>query len=147
MLIGEHKHILDNKNRTSLPAKFRKEMGGTVVIAPGIDNCLFIFTVKGWTDFAERVSRGDSSSMLQADNRNFSRLIIGRAVEVEVDKVGRMLIPEHLREYANLSEKIAVIGVMNRVEVWDDMAWEAYRKEYAKKTDALAEKLAGAGII
>ena len=147
MLIGEHNHTIDNKNRTSLPAKFRKEMGGTVVIAPGIDNCLFIFTVKGWTEFAERLSKRDSSSVLQADNRNFSRLIIGRAVEVEVDKVGRMLIPENLREYAGLSEKIAVVGVMNRVEIWDAKVWESYRNEYAKKTDTLAEKLASAGLI
>jgi len=147
MLIGEYSHTIDDKNRISLPAKFRKEMGNCVVIAPGIDNCLFVFTVKGWKEFAERISRRDSSSVLQADNRNFNRLIIGRAVEVDVDAAGRMLLPDHLRQYAGLSGKISVIGVLNRVEIWDTEAWNAYRDEYSKKTDVIAEKLASAGII
>src|SRR5436190_14874319 len=82
MLIGEYSHTFDEKSRISLPAKFRKEMGSTVVIAPGIDGCLFVFTSKGWKEFAERISRPDSSSsVLGADNRNFNRIIIGRAVE------------------------------------------------------------------
>ncbi len=147
MLIGEYSHTIDGKNRLSLPAKFRKEMGATVVIAPGIDNCLFVFTQEGWKGFAERLSRADTSSVLQADNRNFNRLIIGRAVEVEVDAAGRMLVPEHLVQYANLKGKTSVIGVMNRVEIWDTTAWESYRTEYAKQTNAIAEKLASAGII
>jgi MraZ protein len=147
MLIGEFSHTIDNKSRTSLPAKFRKEMGGKVVIAPGIDNCLFVFTTKGWNDFAERLLKRDPSSVLQADNRNFSRLIIGRAVEVEVDRVGRMLLPEHLRQYAGLKERITILGVMNRVEVWDSKVWEGYRTEHARKTDVIAEKLASYGVI
>lgn len=146
MLIGEYSHTIDGKGRTSLPAKFRKEMGGKVVIAPGIDNCLFVFTIKEWKGFAERLSRGDNP-VLQADNRNFNRLIIGRAVEIEVDAVGRMLLPEHLRQYAGLTGKITLIGIVNRVEIWDTAAWEKYRDEYAKKTDAIAEKLASVGAI
>ena len=147
MLIGEHQHTIDDKGRTSLPAKFRKEMGPKVVIAPGIDNCLFVFTLKEWKEFAERLSRGDSSSVMKADNRNFNRLIIGRAVEVEVDSSGRMLVPEHLRDHAGLVAKVVIIGVVNRVEMWEAKAWETFRGEYSKKTDALAEKLGSAGII
>jgi MraZ protein len=147
MLIGEHTHTIDSKNRLSLPAKFRKEMGNTIVIAPGIDNCLFVFTLKGWKEFADRLTRGDSSSVLQTDNRNFNRLIIGRAVEVEVDAMGRMLVPEHLKTYASLKENASIIGVLNRVEIWDTGSWERYRDEYAKQTNALAEKLASTGLI
>jgi MraZ protein len=147
MLIGEFAHTIDDKGRTSLPAKFRKEMGAKVVIAPGIDNCLFVFTMKEWREFALRLSSGNSQSVLQADNRNFNRLIIGRAVEVEVDAAGRMLVPEHLREYAGLTAKAVLIGVVNRVEMWEAKAWEAFRTEYSKKTDALAEKLSSVGII
>ncbi len=156
MLIGEYNHSFDDKSRISLPAKFRKEMGQNVVIAPGIDNCLFVFTMKGWKDFAERLSRPDSSSVLQADNRNFNRLVIGRAVEVEVDGAGRMLVPEHLREYANLvggkgssaeNVKATIVGVMNRVEVWNSEAWVSYRTEFGKKTDVMAERLAEVGMI
>lgn len=147
MLIGEYNHSFDDKNRISLPAKFRKEMGQSVVIAPGIDNCLFVFTMKGWRDFMEHLSRPDSSSVLQADNRNFNRLVIGRAVEVEVDGAGRMLIPDHLREYANLQVKAVIIGIMNRVEIWNSDAWISYRTEFSKKTDVMAERLASVGII
>ena len=147
MLIGEHQHTFDDKGRISLPAKFRKELGSTVVIAPGIDNCLFVFTVKEWNTFASRLSMNDNASMLRTDNRNFNRLIIGRAVEVGVDSIGRILVPEHLREHAGLKERAAMIGVMNRVEIWDADAWEAYRSEFAKKTDVIAEKLASAGVI
>ncbi len=147
MLIGEHQHNFDDKSRISLPAKFRKEMGQQVVVAPGVDNCLFVFTTKGWREFVERLSRPDSSSVLQADNRNFNRLVIGRAVEVEVDGTGRMLIPDHLREHANLENKATIVGVVNRVEIWNNEAWIAYRKEYGKQTEAMAERLASVGMI
>lgn len=147
MLIGEYLHTIDDKSRVSLPSKFRKEMGSTVVIAPGIDSCLFIFTLKGWKEFAERLSRPDSSSVLQADNRNFNRIIFGRATEVEVDSIGRILIPTHLCEHAGISDKVAIIGVLNRVEVWDEKVWSSYRTAVEKKTDALAEKLGSVGIL
>jgi MraZ protein len=147
MLIGEHQHTFDDKGRISLPAKFRKELGTTVVIAPGIDNCLFVFTIKEWNSFANRLSMNDNASMLRTDNRNFNRLIIGRAVEVGVDSIGRILVPEHLRSHAGLTEAATIIGVMNRLEIWDAQVWSAYREEFAKKTDVIAEKLAGAGVI
>ena len=147
MLIGEYTHSFDDKSRISLPAKFRKEMGSTVVIAPGIDNCLFVFTMKGWKEFAARLSRPDSTSVLQTDNRNFNRLVIGRAVEVGVDSIGRVLIPDHLRDYASLKNKTTIIGVLNRVEIWNTDTWEKYRDEFSKKTDVIAEKLVSAGII
>lgn len=147
MLIGEYSHTFDEKNRVSLPAKFRKEMGKQVVIAPGIDNCLFVFTLKGWKEFAERVTRPDSSSVLQTDNRNFNRLIVGRATEADIDSIGRVLIPDNLKEYAGLKTKVVVIGVMNRVEIWDSESWTKYRKAFEKKTDVLAEKMSSAGIF
>jgi len=148
MLIGEYSHTFDDKSRISLPAKFRKEMGSTVVIAPGIDGCLFVFTAKGWKQFAERISRPDSSSsVLQADNRNFNRLVIGRAVEVGVDSIGRVLVPDHLRAHAHLKTDAVLIGIMNRVEIWDAERWTQYRKAFEKKTDVMAEKLNSAGII
>ncbi len=147
MLIGEYSHNFDDKSRISLPAKFRKEMGLKVVIAPGIDNCLFVFTMKGWKQFTDKLASPDGASVMRTDSRNFNRLIIGRAVEVDVDGVGRMLVPEHLRQHAGLGGKTTLIGVLNRVEIWDTATWEAYRTEYSKKTDAIAEKLVSAGII
>lgn len=145
MIIGEFRHTIDDKNRLSLPAKFRKEMGKKVVITPGLDSCLFIFTVKEWERISERLSAGESS-ILQADNRGFNRFLLGGAVEVEVDAVGRMLLPEHIRERAKLKEKVVFIGVRDRAELWDEETWNAYRRDIESKADALAEKLGKAGI-
>ena len=146
MLIGEFRHTIDDKNRLSLPAKFRKEMGKTVVITPGLDSCLFIFSMKEWEKIAERLSVSETS-MLQANNRSFNRYLLGGAVEVEVDAVGRMLVPEYLRERAKLKSKVVFIGVRDRAELWDEKTWEAYRADVEAKADTLAEKLGQAGMI
>jgi MraZ protein len=146
MLIGQFNHSIDDKNRLSLPAKFRQEMGKKVVITPGLDSCLFIFKMKEWEKIADRLSVKESS-MLQADNRGFNRYLLGGAVEVEIDGVGRMLLPEHLRKRANLKSKVVFIGVRDRAELWDEEAWNAYRGEVEGKAGALAEKLGQAGML
>lgn len=146
MLIGEFKHSIDDKNRISLPAKFRSEMGKNVIVAPGLDNCLFIFTKKRWDEISERLSSSEFS-MLTADNRSFNRYLLGGAVEVPVDAVGRMLIPEFLKTRAKIESKVVFIGVRDRVEIWDENAWETYRKNIESRADELAEKLGKAGFI
>ena len=90
MLIGEYTHIIDDKNRLSLPAKFRALMGKKVVVTPGLDQCLFVFTFKEWEKIQERLNQ---SSLLQADNRSFNRFMFAGAVEAEVDSIGRILVP------------------------------------------------------
>ncbi|KKW11678.1 MAG: Protein MraZ [Parcubacteria group bacterium GW2011_GWA2_49_9] len=97
MLIGEFIHTIDDKNRLSLPAKFRTEMGKKVVVTPGLDGCLFVFTLKQWEKISQRLGE---SSMLQADTRSFNRYMLGGATEAEVDSIGRVLIPDFLRERA-----------------------------------------------
>jgi MraZ protein len=146
MIIGTFSHTIDDKNRLSLPAKFRKEMGRKVVVTPGLDSCLFVFTAKEWEKISGRLSGGESS-MLKADNRSLNRYLLGMAVEIEVDTAGRMLIPEHLRLRAKLADKVVFIGVRDRVEIWDETSWTAYAAEVEKKADALAEKLSSAGMI
>ena len=146
MLIGTFLHTIDDKNRLSLPAKFRKEMGKKVVITPGLDSCLFVFTAKEWEKMSERLS-GKESSMLQADNRSLNRYLLGMAVEVEVDAAGRMLLPEHLRERAKLKSKVAFIGVRDRVEIWDAAVWKEYKKRIEKDADKMAEKLGEIGAL
>ncbi|MES2930175.1 MAG: division/cell wall cluster transcriptional repressor MraZ [Patescibacteria group bacterium] len=144
MLIGEYTHTLDDKNRLSLPVKFRTEMGKSVVIAPGLDNCLSIFTVKEWQKISEKLS---DSSMLATDNRSFSRFMFGQAVMTDVDSNGRILIPENLKNRSGLSGKVAVIGVQNRAEIWSDKAWNDYKKLVEKQADALADKLGQVGVL
>ncbi len=144
MLIGEYIHTIDQKNRVSLPAKFRKEMGKSLVVTPGLDNCLFIFTKKEWVKISEKLS---GFSMLQADNRSFNRFMFGGATEVDVDNIGRFLLPDFLKTRAGLSEKVALVGVQNRVEIWNENKWSAYKKLVEKQADSLAEKLGGVGML
>ena len=146
MLIGEYRHTIDDKNRLSLPAKFRQEMGKKVIITPGLDSCLFVFTPKEWDKISGHLSVSESS-LLSADNRKFNRFLLGGAVEAEVDSIGRMLVPEHLREQAHLKSKVVFIGVRDRVEIWDEATWQKYSGEIARNATALAEKLGSLGIM
>src|SRR5207237_9097489 len=133
----------DDKNRRSLPVKFRQEMGKKVVLTPGLDQCLFVFTIKEWEKFSEKLAQ---SSIAQADSRSFNRYILGGAVEAEVDSIGRILVPDFLRERANLKSKVAVVGVSDRVEIWNDKSWGEYKKVVEKQADSLAEKLGQVGV-
>ena len=144
MLIGEYTHSIDEKNRVSLPAKVRAELGKTVVITPGLDSCLFVFSMKEWKKIADKLSE---SSVLQADNRSFNRFMFGGAVEASVDSIGRVLVPEFLRERVGLSQSVAIIGVQSRAEIWDETRWNEYKKVVEKQADGLAEKLGGIGIL
>jgi MraZ protein len=145
MLIGEYTHTIDDKNRVSLPSKFRSLLGKKIVIAPGLDQCLFVFTSKEWQGIAEKLST--NSSMLSADMRSFTRYMFGGASEVEVDGTGRVLVPDFLRERANLKSKVVLIGVQNRLEIWNEKSWSLYKQQVEKQADGLAEKLSGLGIM
>lgn len=144
MLIGEYTHTIDEKNRLSLPAKFRSEMGKKIVVTPGLDNCLFVFTQKEWQKINDKLSQ---SSLLQADNRSFNRFMFAGAVEADVDSIGRILIPDFLRERANLKNKVVFIGVSSRVEIWNEKTWSEYKKVVEKQADTLAEKLGQVGVL
>jgi MraZ protein len=142
MLIGEYTHTLDSKKRTSLPSKFRKEIGRKVVITPGLDGCLFMYPASNWQKIAEKLA---GLGTAQADRRSFNRFMLAGAVEVEVDSVGRVLIPDHLRDFAHLEDKIIFTGVYNRVEIWNSSEWSKYKKKVESQADDLAEKLGEVG--
>ena len=144
MLIGEYKHSLDPKKRVSVPAKVRKEIGGTAVLTRGLENCLFLFPMKEWEQVAEKISQ---LPMGQKDSRGFARLLLSGAAEVELDQLGRILIPENLREYAGLQKAVIVAGVGKRMEIWDETKWRAYKSDIEKNGDQIAEKLGEIGII
>ena len=144
MLIGEYIHSLDEKNRVSLPAKFRKEMGRVLIITPGLDNCLFLFTTKEWERVSGKLSHSDSElSFLRVDQRTFNRNLFGQASDVEVDSIGRILIPTFLKEKISLKNEAVLVGVGDRVEIWGKSAWREYLKVAEKNAGAIAEKLAG----
>lgn len=145
MLIGEYTHTMDDKNRVSLPAKFRTLMGKKIVLTQGLDNCIFVFTTKEWENIAEKLSQ--NASMLSSDMRSFTRYMFGGAVEVEVDSIGRVLVPDFLRDRAGLKSKVVLIGVQNRLEIWNEKLWSEYKRGVEKQADSLAEKLSGLGIM
>jgi MraZ protein len=144
MLIGEFKHTIDDKNRVSLPSKFRKEVGKKVIVTHGLDNCLFLYTLKEWETIAKQLG---SLGMGQADTRGFNRFMLASAAEVLVDSVGRILIPENLREAIGIKNKIVFAGLYNRIEIWEEEAWDKYKAQVVKNADQMAEKLGQIGAI
>lgn len=144
MLIGEYIHSVDEKNRMALPIKFRKEMGKSVVLAPGLDLSIFMFTTKEWEKISSKLSE---ASMIQSDILRFNRFMFGGAVEVDVDGNGRILIPDFLKERAQIRGKVAVLGVQNRIEIWNDKRWAEYKKRVETEADVLAQKLGSVGVL
>lgn len=144
MLIGEYTHSIDEKNRISLPIKFREKMGKKVVVTPGLDHCLFVFTPKEWEKISLKLSE---TSLGQSDNRSFSRFMFGGAIEADIDSIGRILVPDFLQSWANLKGKVSVVGVQSRVEIWNEKAWSEYKKGVEGKAGALAEKLGQVGVL
>lgn len=144
MLIGEYKHSIDAKKRLSIPSKFRKELGDGAVLTMGLDGCLFIFPIRQWNQFAEKLA---NMPFGQQDNRSFARLMLARAIEVDFDSLGRILIPDYLREYAGLKKVAIVAGLYSRLEIWDEQRWGDYRSDLERNSDKIAEKLGDMGII
>ena len=143
MLIGEHQHTIDTKKRLAIPAKLRKEIGERAVLTRGLDNCLSLYPFAEWQKVTEKLSQ---LPVGQGDTRSFSRLMLAGASEVELDQLGRILIPDYLKAFAGLKQKVVIVGVFNRLEIWDEERWAAYRGEAEKNTDALAEKLGSVGL-
>jgi MraZ protein len=143
MLIGEYKHNLDPKKRIAIPAKFRKEIGDKAVIAKGQDKCLFVYPMTEWEKVAEKLSQLPTGS---ADTRNFVRLFLSGANEVEIDAMGRILIPDQLKTFADLKDKAVIVGVHKRLEIWNEENWEEYKNRLETQTDMLAEKLGELGV-
>jgi MraZ protein len=144
MLIGEYKHTLDPKKRLSLPSKWRKELGRTLIVTRGLDNCLFVYPQAEWEKITTKIGE---LSLGSADTRSFNRFFLSGAVEVEVDSVGRILVPDFLKEFAKLDAKVVLAGIHDRVEIWDDNRWTEYKQKIELEADALAEKLSDIGVF
>lgn len=144
MLIGEYKHTLDPKKRLSIPIRLRKEIGDRAVLTRGLDSCLFLFPMKEWEQLAEKLGKLPFG---QQDTRGFVRLLLSGASEVETDQLGRILIPDFLKDYALLKKTVIVAGLFNRLEIWDEERWTEYKNNLEKNGDRIAEKLGELGII
>jgi len=138
VFIGEYTHTVDEKKRISLPSRFRKGLGGKIIATKSPDKCLIVYPQKTWEKIASSIG---SLPMGQRDHRDFGRFMLAGAVEVEVDSIGRILIPDFLREFAGLKSKVVFAGLFDRIEVWNDKEWSEKRRMIEKEAGGMSEKL------
>ena len=143
MFIGEYKYNLDAKNRLAMPSKFRALFKEGAVITKGLDNCLFVYTSKEWTKLADKLANLPFS---QAKSRAFSRMMLAGARDVKLDKLGRVILPDYLKQFAGLNKKVVLAGLYNRLEVWDEKMWSKYQRTSEKDSNEIAEGLVDLGI-
>lgn len=143
MFIGEYQHNLDEKGRLAVPAKFRVALGKGAVVTRGLDNCLFLYTATEWEKLATKLA---TLPISKANTRAFARLMLAGAMDVELDKQGRIILPEYLRRYAGLRKGAIITGLYNRLEIWDEGNWNKYKKGTEKSSGDIAEALEGLGV-
>ena len=134
MLIGEYQHNIDPKGRVIVPSKFREDLGERFYVTKGLDGCLFVLSPAEWDKLQEKIM-----SMPISKARGLQRFFFSGAAELEPDKQGRILLPQHLREYANLTKDVAFIGASRRAEIWDAASWKKFNS--ALTEDAIAEAM------
>jgi MraZ protein len=143
MFIGEYSLSMDNKGRCAVPAKFRQNLGEGAVLTRGLDKSLFLYPKKQWDQIAAKLA---ALPISQANSRAFARLMLAGAWDIEIDKQGRMMIPEYLRKFANLSKKIVVAGLYDRLEIWDEGTWSNYKASTEQESSNIAEALGELGV-
>ncbi|HCM36923.1 MAG TPA: cell division/cell wall cluster transcriptional repressor MraZ [Candidatus Wildermuthbacteria bacterium] len=143
MFLGEFTYSIDEKKRLAIPAKFRQALGKKAVITRGLDACLFVYPWREWEKLAAKLN---NLPLAQADARGFARLMLAGAMEADLDKLGRILVPDYLKAYASLKKKTVIAGVYNRIEIWDAQQWETYKANIEKGIGDMAEHLKELGI-
>ncbi|HBT47529.1 MAG TPA: cell division/cell wall cluster transcriptional repressor MraZ [Peptococcaceae bacterium] len=143
MFIGEYHHVIDDKGRLIMPARFREELGERFIVTRGLDNCLFVYPLSGWQEMEQKLK---ALPFTRADVRAFVRFFFSGATECELDRQGRILVPANLREYARLEKDVVIAGVSSRVEIWSRELWDEYLAATAAEYEALAEKMVDLNI-
>jgi len=143
MFIGEYQHTTDEKGRLSVPVKFRADLANGCVLTRGLDGCLWLYTETEWQKIAEGVSQ---LPITQKNARSFSRFVLSGAMDLNLDRAGRVNIPKYLSEYAGIKSKVVVTGMHNRLEIWADEKWQDFKKEMEANSDEVAENLAELGF-
>ena len=143
MFMGEYHHTIDDKGRIIIPSKFRTELGDKFVLTRGLENCLFAYPETTWNKIVEKLNK---LPFTKKDARNFSRFFLSGATVVEFDKQGRINISSPLTTYANLTKECVVIGVGDRLEIWDNEKWNQFFEENEDSMSDIAENLFTADI-
>ncbi len=141
MFMGEYNHTIDAKGRLIVPSKFRETLGDTFVVTKGLDGCLFVYDNEEWGVFEEKLK---SLPITNKEARQFVRFFLAGAAEVEVDKQGRILVPNVLREFAELNKDVVLIGVASRIEIWSKERFEGMTAY--EDMDEIAEHMAELGL-
>lgn len=136
MFIGEYEHSVDAKGRVIMPAKLREDIGEKFILTKGLDGCLFAYSQTEWANFEEKLK---TLPLTNKNARDFVRFFLSGAIECEIDKQGRFLIPGNLREYGKLDKEIVILGVGTRIEIWDKAAWK--KDEESISADEIAENM------
>lgn len=143
MFIGEYSHTIDTKKRLAIPSKFRKELGRQAVITRGLENCLVIYPIKEWQVLAKKLGTLPYS---QDDARGYSRIMLAGAMDVKLDNLGRILIPDYLKTYASLKKNVVITGLYNRLEIWEEKKWQEYKKKTEMAVGDIAKRLKELGV-
>lgn len=138
MFIGQYEHSLESKGRLSIPKKFRSQLEAGAVLSQGLDGCLFLYPKQAWDQLITKLSL---LPLTRSDARSFTRAISFGAVEVDIDALGRILIPDYLRQFAGITSHCLVAGAIERVEIWDKTKFEAYTSQINSHREEIAEKL------
>jgi len=144
VFLGQAVHSLDDKHRLAIPARFRSELTTGLYLTKGVDRCLYILTPDGWSTLSERIRALPS---LHADARRLQRHFFSGADYLIPDKLGRVIVPPALREYANLTGEVVFAGVHSRIELWDKTAWDAEQARADEQSHLVAEQIGGADGI
>lgn len=139
MFLGRHAHAIDGKGRLAIPARFREELAGGMVVTRGIDRCLALYPLSAWEPLAAKVAALPTGD---PDARDFRRMVFAEAADLVPDAQGRILLPPELRRFAGLDREALVIGVHTHVEVWSPEGWAALQARLDADGDAIARRLA-----
>lgn len=137
VFMGEYRHTLDEKGRIIIPSKLRNDLGENFIITRGLDNCLFIYPKDEWTNVIEKYKQLPNTK----DARNFMRFLLSGATPLEFDKSGRINIPIPLMKFADLKKDCVIIGVNERLEIWDSTNWEKFLNENEDSFSDIADNL------
>jgi MraZ protein len=143
VFLGEFSHALDEKGRLTIPAKFREELAGGLVITRGIDRCLSVYPRQVWDSLAEQITK---LPLTQRSARDFGRLMFSGAADFIPDRQGRVLIPQGLRDYADLDSDAIIIGLFDRLEIWKPDNWTTVKANVEADPESIAEQLQELGI-
>ena len=144
MFRGSFEHNVDSKGRVSVPSRFRdiiaERYEGKLVLSMDLDRCITVYPLEEWVRIEEKIQ---SVPQMQKEVKDYMRFVFSAATECELDRQGRVLIPPALREGAGISKSVVVVGIINKIEVWDKATWDARRSQ---NSDKIGEALASLGL-